>query len=158
MSKISAIIHAHNDEQRLGRLLDSLRPCDEVLVIDHDSSDRTADVAREHGAKVKPFVPGVQPGAYVGDLRHDWVLCLQPDEALSEALEASLFEWKENDAPEEAIGYSVALREESETGWHNAGRELRLANRCRINWSDAFPQCDGDGHLLAGDLLRFLKP
>src|SRR5215471_17481367 len=152
MAKISALIHAHNDEQRLGRALDSLRPCDEVLVIDHNSNDRTADVAREHGAKVKANVPGVQPGAYVGDLRHDWVLCLQPDEALSEALEASLFEWKEKDAPEDAVGYSVALREETENGWRNAGEQLRLANRCRINWTSALPQCDGDGLPLAGDL------
>jgi glycosyltransferase involved in cell wall biosynthesis len=158
MAKISAIIHAHNDEQRLARALDSLRPCDEVLVIDHDSSDRTAEVAREHGAKVKAYVPGVQPGAYVCDLRHDWVLCLQPDEALSEALEASLFEWKQNDAPEDAVGYSVVLREETENGWRSAGRQLRLANRCRINWSGALPPRDGDGHLLAGDLLRFSKP
>src|SRR5215831_8092529 len=104
MSKLSALIHAHNDERRLARALDSLRPCDEVLVIDHESSDRTAEVAREHGAKVKTYVPGVQPGAYVGDLRHDWVLCLQPDEGLSEALEASLFEWKEKDASEDAVG------------------------------------------------------
>ena len=42
MPKISALLHTHNDALRLGRVLDSLRPCDEVLVIDEDSEDDTA--------------------------------------------------------------------------------------------------------------------
>jgi hypothetical protein len=33
MPKITALLHTHNDALRLGRALDSLRPCDEVLVI-----------------------------------------------------------------------------------------------------------------------------
>ncbi len=47
MPKISAIIHTHNDAQRIGRALGSLRPCDEVLVIDHSSSDETGKIARD---------------------------------------------------------------------------------------------------------------
>src|SRR5205085_4134357 len=99
MPKISAILHTSNDAQRIGRALESLRPCDEVVVIDHDSTDGTAEVARKQGATVRTRIAGVQPGAYVHDLSHDWVLSLQPNEALSESLEASLLEWKQGEEP-----------------------------------------------------------
>ena len=33
MPKITALIHASNNERCLGRALDSLRPCDEVIVV-----------------------------------------------------------------------------------------------------------------------------
>jgi glycosyltransferase involved in cell wall biosynthesis len=58
---ISLIIPAYNEEQLLARTLTALtdaaralgRPF-EVVVVDDASTDRTADVAREHGARVVP--------------------------------------------------------------------------------------------------------
>ena len=159
MPKISAIVHACNDERRIGRALESLRPCDEVVVIDHSSTDRTADIAREHGAQVKPGVLGVQAGAYLNDLRHDWVLCLKANEAVSEALEAAILEWKDGaDPPQTVLGYNACVREETESGWRNGEAQLRLANRKRINWVDELPPENIDAPRLSGDILRFSKP
>ena len=57
---VSVIVPARNEERNLPRLLNSLREVEagptEVLVVDDDSSDRTAEIAAEHGARV------VQPG------------------------------------------------------------------------------------------------
>jgi glycosyltransferase involved in cell wall biosynthesis len=54
--RISVVIPAYNAERTLSRVLDALQaqapPPDEVLVVDDDSTDRTAAVAREHGARV----------------------------------------------------------------------------------------------------------
>jgi 4,4'-diaponeurosporenoate glycosyltransferase len=54
--KISVIIPARNEEKNLPRLLRSLQsqsvPPDEIIVVDDASTDRTATVAREHGAIV----------------------------------------------------------------------------------------------------------
>jgi len=56
--KLSVVIPARNEEENLSRLLPSL--CDpsfaahEILVVDDHSTDRTAEVAREHGATVIP--------------------------------------------------------------------------------------------------------
>ncbi len=94
MPKITALLHTRNDALRLGRALDSLRPCDEVLIIDDNSDDDTVRVARANGAHIKTSTPGVTHGAYAMDASHDWILCLRPTEALSEELEASLLEWK----------------------------------------------------------------
>src|SRR3974377_2433443 len=94
MPKITARLHTHNDALRLGRALDSLRPCDEVLIIDDNSEDETQRIAHENGVKFKTALPGVAPGAYAMDASHDWILCVLPNEALSDELEASLHEWK----------------------------------------------------------------
>ena len=55
-AKLSAIIPARNEEKNLPRLLRSLQsqsvPPDEIIVVDDASTDRTAAVAREHGAIV----------------------------------------------------------------------------------------------------------
>ncbi len=169
MPKITALLHTYNDEQRIGRALESLRFADEILVVDHGSTDETAKVARHHGATVKTGVPGVNPGVYVIDAHHDWIFCLLANEAVSEGLEASLFEWK--DRVEEPLDhaekdakapfndtYSVNIREENEDGWNHLPAETRLINRKQINWSEAIPPNNSDSVLLNGHLLRFSKP
>jgi glycosyltransferase involved in cell wall biosynthesis len=172
MPKITALIHTHNDAERIGRALDSLRACDEVLVVDHASTDDTAKIARHHGATVKDDVPGVNPGVYAVDARHDWILCLLPTEAVGESLEASLFEWKEQhkdpkDESKEAKpdeqaasngGYAFAIREETAKGWRDRPPEVRLVNRKKINWPDHLPPNMPGAPQLAGEILRFHKP
>ena len=86
MPKITALIHTSNDGLRLGRALDSLRACDQVIVVDHGSADNTEKIARSHGAEFKSGIPGVDRGTYAVDADHDWILCLCPNESLSEPL------------------------------------------------------------------------
>ena len=55
MSDTVVFIPAWNEEENLPAVLDGLRqrlPWADVLVVDDGSTDRTADVAREHGAEV----------------------------------------------------------------------------------------------------------
>jgi glycosyltransferase involved in cell wall biosynthesis len=155
--KISAIVHTSNDARRIGRALESLRVCDEVVVIDHGSQDDSVKVAREHGATVREGVPGVQPGAYVIDLRHDWVFCLLPSEALSEPLEAELHEWKGEDHDSD-VAFCMPVREESNGGWRDLPAEARLVNRKRLNWTDKLPPNNTPGKALPGEILRFENP
>jgi hypothetical protein len=156
---MTALIHTHEgaDAQRIARTLDSLRPCDEALVIDHGANAEVARVAREHGANLKQGVPGVSPGTYLVDARYDWILCLLPREALSEALEASLFQWKQADHEEER-GFAIALREETAGQWRHLKPETRLVNRNKVNWTAELPPEDPKAERLEGDLLRFSTP
>src|ERR1700735_4350605 len=109
MPKISALLHTHNDALRLGRALDSLRPCYEVLISDQASEDETEKVAREHGATFKTAIAGVTSGAYAMDAAHEWILCLRCNEALSDDLEATLLEWTEKEPDEALACYSVPI-------------------------------------------------
>jgi len=153
-TKITALIHAHDNEHSLGRALDSLRPCDEVIVVDHGSKDETVKVAREHGAKVISGVPGVDRGAYAQDARNQWILCLLPQEALAEELEASLFEWVEAEHEDGQLGFNVGIREQNGAGWKPLQTEMRLANRKQINWTGDLPPENPKAPALAGYILR----
>ncbi len=158
MPKITALLHTHNDALRLGRALQSLRACDEVVVIDDSSEDETQRIARENGAIVKTAVPGVTPGAYAIDTSHEWILCLRPDESLSDDLEASLFEWKQQDPDENVTCYQLRIREENKNGWHERPPEARLVNRNRVNWVGDMPPNQGCDSMLNGAVLRFRNP
>jgi hypothetical protein len=53
--KISVVIPCYNEEEGVRHTIDQLPPCvDEVVVVDNNSTDRTADVARSLGARVVP--------------------------------------------------------------------------------------------------------
>ncbi|MBZ5630231.1 MAG: hypothetical protein LAO06_15330 [Acidobacteriia bacterium] len=165
MAKITALLHTHNDGARIGRALESLRACDEILVVDHDSSDDTVERAREHGATVTRGVPGLNAGVHAIDARHDWILCLLPTEAVSEAMEASLFEWKDRQMGEEGvheiaaqISIAFPVRAETAKGWQELGTHTRLVNRKQIRWRGRLPHDDSGAEVLPGHLWRFSKP
>ncbi|HEY5175909.1 MAG TPA: glycosyltransferase [Terriglobales bacterium] len=158
MPKITALLHTHNDALRLGRALDSLRPCDEVLVIDDCSEDDTSRVAREHEATLKTAIPGVTLGAYAADASHDWVLCLHPSETLSDDLEAALFDWKNEEPAENIAGYRASIREQKDNEWQTCPPETRLINRKLVNWIGEMPPDEPCENKLSGDVLRFHQP
>lgn len=156
MPKITALIHTNNDGLRLGRALDSLRACDQVIVVDHGSSDNTEKVARDHGAEFKKAISGVDPGTYAVDARNDWVLCLCANESLSESLEASLFEWKSNE--HESTAFNFRVKEETGQGWKNGAAETRLVNRTKLSWTGELPPTTTANGTIAGEILRFQQP
>lgn len=158
MPKLTALIHAHNnDGRRLGRLLETLRPCDEVLIVNHGPDPEVEKVARQYGASTKIAVPGVTTGAYLMDAKNDWIISLLPSESLTEGLEASLFEWKNQDH-DPGSTFSVAVREERASGWTTHQPVTRLVNRTMVNWIADLPENDPASEVLHGDLLRFEHP
>ena len=71
-----AIVPALNEEACIGRVIEEIRAFDpgfEIVVVDDGSGDRTADVAREHGARVLrlPFNLGIG-GAVQTGFRYAW--------------------------------------------------------------------------------------
>ncbi len=52
--RVTVVVPTKNEEGMIGEIVDSVRPyADEVLVIDGHSSDRTREIATEHGARVE---------------------------------------------------------------------------------------------------------
>lgn len=93
---ISAIVVSRNEADDLDRCLASLGFCDEVIVIDLESSDSTAAVARRHGAVVVEHVP-VPIAEYarvdvVPSARHEWLLFTDPDEEIATPLASEIAE------------------------------------------------------------------
>jgi len=89
---ISVIVAARNEARNLPACLDSLREAGEVYVIDSNSSDETAEIARQRGAKVVQFHyhggwPKKRQWALdTLPLAYEWVFLVDADEALTPAL------------------------------------------------------------------------
>lgn len=94
MSPISAVLITLNEEMRLAEALASVRFCDELLIVDAGSTDRTREIAAASGARVLVNTPWPgflgQRNLAISAARHDWVLCLDADEVVSERLRAEI--------------------------------------------------------------------
>jgi len=160
MPLITAILHTCNDAARLGRALETLMPCDEIVIVDHGSTDATLQVAREYGANIRSAGRDQSPATHLASARHDWALCLLPSESLTEALEASLFEWQLYDARDVASipACSAFVREETKNGWREGRPSTRLIPKGWAHWDGDLPQDASNTMMLQGDLLRFRLP
>lgn len=86
---VSAVIITRDAERLLDTVLAALAWCDERLVVDSGSTDRTVAIAQAHGARiiVHPFEGfGAQKQFAVEQAAHDWVLAIDADEIVSPAL------------------------------------------------------------------------
>ncbi len=90
---ISACVIARDEEQRLPACLASLDFCDEVVVVDSGSRDRTREIAAAAGARVieNPW-PGfaTQRNVALDHAGGDWVLEIDADERVSPELAAEI--------------------------------------------------------------------
>ena len=78
-----------NEEDRLRACLESVVWADEIVVVDGGSSDKTAAIAREFTDRVLFRAwdgYGTQKNFALGQCRGDWVLSLDADERVSDAL------------------------------------------------------------------------
>lgn len=87
--RVSAVVITRNEQANIARCLESLRFCDEVIVLDCFSTDRTVEIAKRYTSQVhqmewKGYV--AQKNAAVGLAQGDWILSLDADEEVSPAL------------------------------------------------------------------------
>jgi glycosyl transferase family 2 len=119
---VTVIVPARNEARNLPRCLESLRGADEVYVIDSQSTDATAEIARSYGAQVVQFHyqggwPKKRQWAMESlPLACDWILLVDADESLTPQLEQEI---RRAIADPAFDGYFIALRV------HFLGRELR---------------------------------
>ncbi len=89
----SIVVLTLNEESNLPGCLTSIRACDDIVVLDSGSTDRTAAIAREAGARVvvNPFENFAQQRNHAHTaiaFRHEWLLHLDADESLTPELHA----------------------------------------------------------------------
>jgi glycosyltransferase involved in cell wall biosynthesis len=166
MKEISAVVITFNEENNIGRCLDSIRRvADDILVVDSYSNDDTKRICMERGVR---FVERVfttyaeQKNFGVALAKHDHILSLDADEYLSPELEQSILEVKES-WPAEAFRMN---RLSSYGGkWVRHGswypdKQMRLWNRKVGHWNSCNPhekvQLDKGVNIvqLKGDLLH----
>jgi glycosyltransferase involved in cell wall biosynthesis len=94
MTPLSAVLIVRDEERHLPGALESVAFCDEVLVVDGGSQDRTRAIAEGAGARVLVNVPWpgfmAQRQFATEAASHDWVLALDADERVSPALRTEI--------------------------------------------------------------------
>lgn len=95
---LSAVIITYNEEQNIGRCLQSLVGiADEIIVVDSASTDHTCSIAEQFGAQIiqHPFEGfAAQKNFAAQAASHNWVLSLDADEVLSEELKSAVLQVK----------------------------------------------------------------
>ncbi len=165
MLKISATIITFNEERNVARVIESLRCCDEILVLDSGSQDRTVEIATKLGAHVVEASwhgYAAQKNIAAELAQHDWVLSLDADESLSEALEAEI--WQIKKAGPKFDGYTVPRLAQYlgrwilHSGWY-PDRKVRLFDRKKAKWVGEFVhesvEVEGSVGHLKSNLLHF---
>ena len=160
---LSVTLITLNAAHQIAACLASVAFADEILVVDCGSVDDTIQIAQQHGARVLHqdwLGYGAQKQFAVEQAKHDWVLCVDADERVSETLrnsiEAALVQ-------PQAHGFTMPRCNKFLGRWLRHGEgypdwSLRLFHRAHGRWS-ADPvhekvALDSPASLLKGDLLH----
>lgn len=164
---ISAFIVCCNEEHNIRRCLDSLRWCDEIVIIDSGSKDRTLAIAREYTDKIfhydwAGYVQQKRIG--LGHCSSDWVLNLDADEELSPELRQEIEEILCGKTHNGINGYYLSRvvfylgRWWRRGGWYPEYR-LRFSRRALTTWGGRDPHekaiVEGATRRLRGELHHY---
>src|SRR3990167_5932867 len=87
---VSVVISAYNEEERIKECLTSVGWADEIIVVDNESTDKTAAIAKKSGAAVyrRKNLPMLNINKNYGFSKAsgDWIFNLDADEQASEEL------------------------------------------------------------------------
>ncbi len=167
MEKLSAVVITYNEEKNIERCIRSLEGvADEIVVLDSFSTDRTKEICEKYKVKflTRKFDGYIeQKNSVITHAAYPHILSLDADEALSDALKASIFQVKNN---WDADGYTFNRLTNycgkwiRYCGWY-PDRKLRLFDARKGRWAglnphDVFVMKDSPvvKHL-KGDLLHY---
>ena len=164
--RVSAVVITFNEERNIARCLESLRGvADDVVVVDSGSSDRTEEICRAHGADfVRQDWLGYAAQKNLADdrARHDWILSLDADEALSAELRRSILALKQGG--EVRVAEFARLTNYCGHWVHHGGwypdRKVRMFDRRKVRWEGGPHErlrgfTRGEVVRLAGDCLHY---
>jgi len=168
-ARLSVVLVTRNEEERLRACLESVAWADEIVVVDAESEDKTATIAREFTDRVlvRPW-PGyaIQKNDAIDLATGDWALSLDADEVVSAELATEIGHVLAADGP--ADGYAVPRRNIFWGRWVRHGglypdHQVRLFRRTRGRFNalavheSQFAQATRDGvvgHLVFDPLHR----
>jgi hypothetical protein len=156
---------ALEEEDRIGRCLASLAWCDEIVVVDAHSRDRTREIAAAHSARViERDWPGhvAQKEFAIRQASHDWVLCVDADEEVSPELGEEIAALRDRGFPD-CAGWRMPRLTSYLGRWIHHGTwypdpQLRLFDRRSGRWAGRDPhdrvELEGTVGELKGQLLH----
>lgn len=163
---ISAVVLTHNDVSNIDRCLGSLRWCDEVIVMDDESTDGTVELAKKLGAKV--FVHALsddfaaQRNFGLTKTKNEWVLFVDSDEVVTDELKTEILQIA-NSKQQTTSGYYLKRKDFWGGRWLAHGETgnvklLRLGRKDAGKWAQPVHEewkIQGDVEELTNPLLHY---
>jgi len=167
MIKISGVIITYNEEKNIERCLKSLVDvCDEVIVLDSFSTDKTEEICKQFNVKFfqHKFDGHIQQkNRVISYSENDFILSLDADEVLSDKLKSEILKVKENQQFDayyfNRLNY-YCNKKIKHGGWY-PDKKIRLWNKNAGKWGGINPHDTvilneyTKKKYLAGDLLHY---
>lgn len=143
---VSAIVVCYNEEENIGACLESLRWCDEIVVIDSFSTDGTVEICRRFTDRViqKAWAGYRDQKAFAhSQATQDWVLLVDSDERVTPELREEIGQALARDKGEYS-GYALPRLVFYLNRWWRRGGwypdyDVRLFRRERATWGGTDP-------------------
>jgi len=171
--KISAFIVCYNEEDHIEACIRSVDFCDEVIVIDSFSQDKTVELARNLGAVIyqRKWSGYIDQKAFgLSKTTNEWIIHLDTDERVSEELKKSVLqvleaEHQPKSENEDTInGYYINRvvfhlgKWWRHGGWYPEWR-LRFFRKSKTTWGGTEPHdkpiVQGKTAKLSGEILHY---
>jgi len=141
--RLAVVVITKNEERQIARCLESTRWADELIIVDDESGDRTAEIARGYGARVITHRSDGnfdrQRNLGIGAATAEWVLQMDADEVIPAALRQEIDRVLASGAgsAESPVAYRIRRRNcflgrfMRYGGWSTEGVKLFRRNRAR---------------------------
>lgn len=163
-NKISAFVVCQNEEAQIRRCLESIKWCDEIVIVDSGSTDKTLEICREYTDKIilnqwQGYVE--QKSFALQNCLFEWILNIDADEEVSSELQKEI---KTAVLRENINGYYINRvvyhmgKWWRKGGWYPEYR-LRLSRRLKTTWGGINPHekaiVEGKTAKLKGELYHY---
>lgn len=164
---LSAIVLTKNEKRNIVRCLKSLKFCDEIIIIDDESSDNTVKLTQKHGVRMykrklnSDFA--TQRNYGLSKARGKWALFVDADEVVSKKLQIEIIN-KINDPLIKYVGFYIKrvdyiFGEQVRYGDSKSAKLLRLAKVRAGKWKRKVHEYwDVDGKVSVLDCFLYHYP
>jgi len=146
MKKISVVISAFNEEEKIESCLKSVKFADEIVFVDNSSTDKTKEIAQKYTKKIitqenNPDRIDLQKNTGFKNAENDWILSLDADEEVSPQLEKEIIKIINSDSSKN--GYWIPRKNIifgkwiEHTGWY-PDHQLRLFKKSKGSFKENY--------------------
>ena len=119
---LSVVIITKNEEDKIGHCLESVKWADEIVIVDDNSIDKTAEIARNYTDRIvqkKMDIEGKHRNNAYSLASNNWILSLDADERVSSELKEEIAKLLRNSP--EFEGYTIPRRNYIGSYWVRFG-------------------------------------
>lgn len=167
--KISASIIVFNEEENIADLCETISFCDEIVIVDSNSSDNTVEIARRYTDKIfQREFHGYKDKHEFADAQTtgDWILWIDADERITPELLESITNLRQQEEKTLPDGFRIARRTRylgrwiKYSGWY-PDYQMRLYRKSASFWEGIAPhetaRVPGKTEILKGEFLHYTK-